>query len=92
MIALVPKLGDFQRVLRGMLNRAEGLGRTEIAINAQDLDEEVDGYPGAGHRMAMCCDAMVAEMWSDDNLLSAPPDGIGQSLTINFRLPRRWQR
>ena len=91
MIALVPKLGDYQRALRGMLNRAEGMGRTEIAIIAVGLDGEIVGFPGADHRMAMCCNALVAEMWSDDELLSAPPDGVGQSLTISFRLPRRWQ-
>ncbi|OWU69472.1 hypothetical protein ATO1_24585 [Phaeobacter sp. 22II1-1F12B] len=91
MIAIVPKLGDFQRALRRMLNRAAGLRRTEITINAADLDKEVDGHPGSAHRIPMCCDAMVAEMWSDDQLLSAPPNGVGQSLTISFRLPRRWQ-
>lgn len=92
MIAVVPKLGDFQRALCRILDRAEALGRSESVISAADLDDEVDGHPGSGHRMPICCDAMVAEMWSDDDLLSAPPDGVGPSLTICYRLPRRWQR
>ena len=91
-IALVPKLGDFQRALRGLLDQALKSGRHELAISAADLDDEVVGHPGANHRMPMCCDAMVTEMWSDDELLSAPPDGIGHSLTISYRLPRRWQQ
>src|SRR5262249_23681741 len=57
-------------------------------LNAGDLHRAIGGYPGKNHRMPLCCHAMRAAMRQGDEILAAPPQGDGPSLTIRYRLPR----
>ena len=36
-------------------------GAGHVEINSGELHRAVGGYPGADHRMPMCCDAMYEE-------------------------------
>lgn len=90
MFTVVPNVEVFRNALSHLLEKAESLGWAGVTVSASELDSQVGGYSDANVRIPLCCDVMVEAMWSDDELLSAPPEGIGESLTIRYRLPRRW--
>lgn len=89
MLMVVPSVEDFRTTLSLVLKNAENLGWAAVTVRASELNTQVRGYADPRFRIPLCCDVMVEAMWSDDELLSAPPQGIGGSLTIRYRLPRR---
>lgn len=84
-----PMMHEFRSALRSLLLEARSNGLTEAVISAGELHRAVGGYPGAGHRMPACCNAMYEEQRVGDQLLAKPNKGYGASLTIAYRLPRR---
>jgi hypothetical protein len=78
----------FEVELRRQLAYARRLGKSYLDLNSGELHRDVGGYPGHNHRMPVCCDAMIDEMNSKDQVLSQPPKGRGASLTIRYLLPR----
>jgi len=86
--ASAPKAGDFRNALRVSFEEAEHNGLSHIDVQAGNLHRQVGGYPGANHRMPICCDAMRAIMTPGDRILDAPPSRRGASLTIRYKLPR----
>lgn len=89
MFTVVPNVEVFRSALSRVLYKAEILGWADVTVRASELNSQVGGYSDPSYRMSLCCTVMVEAMWSDDELLSAPPQGIGESLTIRYRLPRR---
>jgi 5-methylcytosine-specific restriction protein A len=83
-----PKSGDFRDELHDQLGRAAKRGVKFVEINSGELHRNVGGYPGAGHRMPVCCEVMYAEQRTGDEVVSRPPKGKGASLTIRYQLPR----
>jgi 5-methylcytosine-specific restriction protein A len=84
------KADDFRSELHDQLEKAAKRGATSIEINSGELHRRVGGYPGAGHRMPVCCDVMNGERQDGDDVVSRPPKGKGASLTIRYRLPREY--
>lgn len=79
---------DFRTEVLAQLRRGETRGAPSLEINAGEIHRKLGGYPGAGHRMPMCCEAMRGLMKAGDMVVSEPPSGRGASLTIRYRLPR----
>ena len=80
---------DFRSELASMFDAAANAGRRTIVVCAGDLHRAVGGYPGPDRRMPMCCNVMYAEMVEGvDEILSAPPKGLGASVVIEYLLPR----
>jgi hypothetical protein len=79
---------DFQAVLRQEFAEASARGDMCLRISAGKLHKRVGGYPGANHRMPVCCNVMRAMMRAGDVVVDAPPKGLGASLEIEYRLPR----
>ncbi|WP_421580101.1 hypothetical protein [Shinella sp. M31] len=75
----------FTAKIRELLASAKG---DTLTLNAGDIHRDIGGYPGYNHRMPQCCKVMYAEMREGDRVVSAPPKGLGASLTIEYRLPR----
>lgn len=65
-------------------------GHETVEINSGDLHTRVGGYPGANHRMPVCCQVMRGAYAPDagDVILEEPPSGQGASLTIRYVLPQ----
>ena len=84
----MPTKDDFREELRARLRRATARGAKEIVINAGELHRALGGYPGQGHQMPSCCDAMHEAQRGTDEELASPPSGRGASLTIRYGLPR----
>ena len=79
---------DFRSALSSLLDEANRLGFSYIAITAGALHRRVGGYPGTEHRMPICCAAMRGVMGPSDRIVEQPPSGNGASLLIQFALPR----
>ena len=80
---------DFRSGLAGLFEAAATAGRGTILVRSGGLHRAVGGYSGPDHRMPVCCNAMYAEMVEGvDEVLSAPPSGLGATVTIDYRLPR----
>ena len=79
---------DFRAEISGQIRRAEARGASAVEINSGEVHRKLGGYPGSGHRMPMCCEAMRGLMRDGDAIVSEPPGGRGASLTIRYRLPR----
>jgi hypothetical protein len=79
---------DFERELEALFRDSEKREEDCVEITASDLHRRVGGYPGADHRMPICCSAMRAAMVSTDVIVEAPPKGVGASLKIRYDLPR----
>ena len=60
------------------------LGRSR----AGDLHRKLGGYPGAGHRMPVCCRVMQSMMPALTLFVDLPPKGVGARLMIEFKLPQ----
>lgn len=76
------KREDFEQALRALL---AGMTGGTLTVRAGDLHRAVGGYPGRDHRMPVCCAVMRAAMAPGDEVLAAPPSGLGASLTIRYR-------
>jgi predicted RNA-binding Zn-ribbon protein involved in translation (DUF1610 family) len=68
---------------------AESNKLDSIQINAGELHRELGKYPGSDNRMPSCCLAMRNHMQPGDEIVQAPPSGVGASLTIRYKLPRQ---
>jgi hypothetical protein len=81
---------DFKMELYRMMNQALYEGKATVEINSGELHRRVGGYPGANHRMPMCCLVMLAAFAPDagDVILEDPPSGPGANLTIRYVLPK----
>lgn len=79
---------DFSSRLTVMLAGAAEIGFAAVDVNAGILHRAIGGYPGAGHRMPVCCHAMRTAMQPGDEIVAEPPQGNGASLTIRYRIPR----
>jgi hypothetical protein len=84
----MPNTLDFQKALTKMLQNAQAQGLSYVDVKAGDLHHYVGDYPGSNHRMPACCNAMRRMMKSGDEVLHAPPSGLGANLKIRYRLPR----
>ena len=85
-------MDEFRAELRAHLGSAERRGAGQLEINSGELHRAVGGYPGPGHRMPMCCEAMYQERVAGDEVVKSPPKGKGASLTIRYLLPRQAHR
>ena len=79
---------DFRDQLLRLLGEGSALGFVAVEINAGRLHRLVGGYPGASHRMPVCCDVMRRAMTPGDEVVFQPPRGNGARLTVRYRLPR----
>jgi len=86
----MPTSEHFKTELYRMMDDALYEGKATVEINAGDLHRRVGGYPGANHRMPMCCVVMLAAFAPDsgDVILEEPPSAQGANLTIKYVLPR----
>jgi hypothetical protein len=86
----MPTAEDFKQELQRLMLEAQNAGKEFVVINAGELHRRVGGYPGINHRMPNCCQVMRAQtLDSADMVVDAPPSGLGATLTIRYRLPRR---
>lgn len=83
-----PNATEFQALIDRLLSAADELGFVAVEISAGNLHRKIGGYPGANHRMPMCCATMKKSMKEQDSIVSAPAKGVGASLTVRFKLPR----
>jgi 5-methylcytosine-specific restriction protein A len=79
---------DFHDELLAQIGRTQKHGAPHIEVNSGELHRKVGGYPGAGHRMPLCCDALYFEKRPGDEIVCSPERGKGASLTIRYKLPR----
>ncbi len=79
---------NFRNQLSRLLAEGAALGFVAVEVNAGRLHRLVGDYPGAGHRMPVCCGAMRRAMAPGDEVVFQPPRGKGARLTIRYRLPR----
>lgn len=75
----------FRNALREIFDESKG---SFVDVTSRDLHRRVGGYLGRNHRMATCCNVMMAAKRSDDTILAKPPKGRGATLTIRYVLPR----
>ncbi|WP_202326745.1 hypothetical protein [Mesorhizobium sp. 113-3-9] len=66
---------DFHDELCAQIKRAQKHGAPHVEINSGELHRKVGGYPGTGHRMPLCCDAMYFEKRDADEVVCAPLKG-----------------
>lgn len=86
----MPTAEDFKREIHRTMLEAQNAGKELVLVNAGELHRRVGGYPGTNQRMPNCCQVMRAQMLdSADFVLEAPPSGLGATLTIAYRIPRR---
>ncbi len=84
----VPMRQDFENELRSLLIAAQRAGEEYVDVASGDLHRRVGGYPGADHRMPVCCEVMRSQMKPGDQVLAEPPSGQGATLKIRYVLPR----
>ncbi|PSL12241.1 hypothetical protein CLV44_11976 [Marinobacterium halophilum] len=85
---MAAKRVDFQRELESMFLRARRQNQRSITVSAGDLHRIVGDYPGADHRMPVCCSVMRQVMRDSDEVLESPLKGNGASLRIRYQIPR----
>lgn len=78
----------FRAELKARLNCGAAAGASFVDVISGDLHRAVGGYPGQNHRMPTCCEVMYAEMEARDQILSAPPNGKGATVSIRYHLLR----
>ena len=81
-------MDDFRKELCEQLRAAEVTGATQLEVNSGQLHRRVGGYPGGGHSMPVCCEAMYEICRPGDQIISQPLKKKGASLTIRYALPR----
>jgi hypothetical protein len=84
----LPTKDQFRAELHRQFELATKRGVPTVDINSGDLHLILGDYPGTGHRMPTCCDAMYAEQREGDRILQQAEKGKGASLTIRYKLPR----
>ena len=83
-----PTASDFQAQLDQAFQAAQRKGLSYVDVKSGDLHRQVGGYPGANHRMPVCCNVMRQNMRTGDSVLHEPPKGKGASLEIRYKIPR----
>lgn len=83
-----PTADSFRAQLRKEWRAATNDRQAYVVIKSGDLHRQVGAYPGTDHRMPTCCDVMIGERETGDQILAEPPKGKGASLTIRYQLPR----
>lgn len=83
-----PNAKTFRKELARILETAEGLGLSAVELRAGGLHRRVGGYPGADHRMPVCCSVMRDAMRTGDAVVAEPEKGAGASLTIRYSLQK----
>lgn len=76
----------FTNEVERIIDDARNKGKDYVVINSGDVHRAVGGYPGKSTRMPSCCNAMYKLMKTKDEVLDAPPSGMGASLTIKYYL------
>ncbi|MBX9829559.1 MAG: hypothetical protein K2Y27_31785 [Xanthobacteraceae bacterium] len=84
----MPTKEEFARAIGARLRDAELRGADNLDLNSGQLHRDLGGYPGPGHQMPSCCDALYSVQRAGDTILTRPPKGKGASLTIRYKLPR----
>lgn len=86
----MPTDDEFKLELHRMMLDAMKDGRDFVDVNAGELHARVGGYPGAAHRMPVCCGVMLNAFSgaAGDTIRAEPPSRQGASLTIRYVLPR----
>ena len=84
----MPTADKFDSELESLLSKAESLGFHSVVISAGNLHRRVGEYPGANHRMPMCCDAMRRAMRAKDEELPNDLKKNGASYQVRFSFPR----
>ena len=79
----------FRQELHIQMHRAAGWGARAVVINARDLHSSFGDFLGPKHQ-PRCCDVMEQEMTEGDVVVADKSDAHG--LTIQYRLPRDWDR
>ena len=51
---------------------------------SRDIHIACGGYPGPGHHMPQCCQAMYNMMRGNDEIISAPPSGKGAYVKVRY--------
>lgn len=73
--------------ISAQLERAGEQRRVHAEINAGEVWRTMQAC-GSDTDLAACCRALGAAMQPGDELIHAPPSGVGEAVTIRFRLPR----
>ena len=81
-----PNSDDIANEIIKIQNEAREHGLREIQINSGDLHRRLGGYPGKDHRMPLVCHVMDQFMTKRDEIICAPPSGIGASKTNCYYL------
>ena len=68
---------DFRKELQRLFAAATEHGFAAIELTSGSLHRRVGGYPGADHRMPVCCDVMKRAMGPEDNIVEQPSSGGG---------------
>lgn len=85
----LPTREQFSQEIQKQFHEAELRGVPSITLSAGMIHRVLGGYPGLGHQMPSCCDAMYAECDATrDHVVERPKNGRGASLTIRYALPR----
>jgi hypothetical protein len=79
---------DFRNALFTMPRSAAETEERVLDVTAGQLHRRVGGYPGANHRMPVCCSVMRTAMTERDSIVDQPPKGDGASLKIRYKFPR----
>lgn len=83
-----PKADDFHSELDRLLKAGSEHGFSAVDLTAGALHRRIGDYPGADHRMPVCCDVMRQAMRETDTVVEEPKKGAGASLMIRYSLPR----
>lgn len=86
----MPTAADFRMEMYRIMYDAMRDGRETVEINSGELHRRVGGYPGANHRMPVCCQVMKGAYAQDagDVIVEEPTSGQGANLTIRYVLPQ----
>ncbi len=76
---IMPSEEDFRIRLEEALNAAARSGAVALEVNSGRLHREIGGYPGANHRMPVCCGVMKSVMQIGDVIVESPPKAGGSS-------------
>jgi len=79
---------DFVDILVEKLNESKEKNHPYVDITSGDLHRAIGGYPGANHRMPLCCLVMKEMMAKKDEIIQEPPSGMGATLVIRYNFPR----
>lgn len=77
---------DFIAAVEKLKEDARIKGLSNVTLTAGNVHRLVGGYPGKSHRMPQCCETMRRMMQIGDVVISAPPSGLGASLTIRYQV------